>query len=117
MIRRPPRSTLFPYTTLFRSLLIITTVAPEPGKRGAQNVAAIDAAVKAGVKHIVFMSGVGTRPEEEPAPGASYWRGGQGVIPPGPPPGRPSPQLSPPPLSPVGPGGARPGVAIRRGPR
>ena len=28
-------------------LLIITTVAPEPGKRGAQNVAAIDAAVKA----------------------------------------------------------------------
>src|SRR5438034_2348872 len=27
MIRRPPRSTLFPYTTLFRSE-IITTVAP-----------------------------------------------------------------------------------------
>src|SRR3712207_7534795 len=26
MIRRPPRSTLFPYTTLFRS-----SVAPEPG--------------------------------------------------------------------------------------
>src|SRR5256885_11222112 len=25
MIRRPPRSTLFPYTTLFRSLLIIDT--------------------------------------------------------------------------------------------
>src|SRR2546427_805942 len=24
MIRRPPRSTLFPYTTLFRSLLVIT---------------------------------------------------------------------------------------------
>jgi len=39
-------------------LLIITTVAPEPGKRGAQNVAAIDAAVQAGIKHIVFMSGV-----------------------------------------------------------
>src|SRR2546429_1712323 len=29
MIRRPPRSTLFPYTTLFRSL-----VAPEPGDEG-----------------------------------------------------------------------------------
>src|SRR2546422_8866899 len=28
MIRRPPRSTLFPYTTLFRSLL-----APAPGLR------------------------------------------------------------------------------------
>src|SRR3712207_8561045 len=25
MIRRPPRSTLFPYTTLFRSLVFITT--------------------------------------------------------------------------------------------
>jgi NAD(P)H dehydrogenase (quinone) len=32
----------------------------EPGKRGAQNVGAIDAAVKAGVKHIVFMSAGGT---------------------------------------------------------
>src|SRR5712664_720107 len=61
-------------------LLIITTVAPEPGKRGAQNVAAIDAAVKAGVKQIVFMSGLGTRQEEEPARGASYWRGEQHLI-------------------------------------
>jgi NAD(P)H dehydrogenase (quinone) len=61
-------------------LLIITTVDPQPGKRGVQNVAAIDAAVKAGVKHIVFMSGVGTRQEEEPARGASYWRGEQRLI-------------------------------------
>jgi NAD(P)H dehydrogenase (quinone) len=61
-------------------LLIITTLAPEPGKRGAQNIAAIDAAVKAGVKHIVFMSAVGTRQEEEPARGASYWRGEQHLI-------------------------------------
>ncbi len=61
-------------------LLIITTVDPEPGKRGAQNVAAIDAAVKAGVKHIVFMSAVGTRQEEGPARGASYWRGEQHLI-------------------------------------
>src|SRR5256885_8555888 len=29
MIRRPPRSTLFPYTTLFRSLQPV----PEPGRR------------------------------------------------------------------------------------
>src|SRR3989442_1347414 len=27
MIRRPPRSTLFPYTTLFRSLLLLLAVA------------------------------------------------------------------------------------------
>src|SRR3989449_1805338 len=29
MIRRPPRSTLFPYTTLFRSLLETENVEPE----------------------------------------------------------------------------------------
>src|SRR3989441_10869719 len=27
MIRRPPRSTLFPYTTLFRSILVATDIA------------------------------------------------------------------------------------------
>src|ERR1700720_4929988 len=74
-----PESLAEAYTGLDR-LLIITTVAPEPGKRGAQNVAAIDAAVRAGVKHIVFMSAVGTRQEEEPALGASYWRGEQRLI-------------------------------------
>src|SRR3712207_8147050 len=30
MIRRPPRSTLFPYTTLFRSVLIVVPVALTP---------------------------------------------------------------------------------------
>ena len=74
-----PESLAKAYAGLDR-LLIITTVDPEPGKRGAQNVAAIDAAVKAGVKHIVFMSAVGTRQEEEPARGASYWRGEQHLI-------------------------------------
>src|SRR3712207_6955708 len=28
MIRRPPRSTLFPYTTLFRSSALVQTVSP-----------------------------------------------------------------------------------------
>lgn len=74
-----PESLAEAYAGLDR-LLIITTVDPEPGKRGAQNVAAIDAAVKAGVKHVVFMSAVGTRWEEEPARGASYWRGEQHLI-------------------------------------
>src|SRR5258705_659131 len=78
-----PKSLAEAYAGLDR-LLIITTVDPEPGKRGAQNVAAIDAAVKAGVKHIVFMSAVGTRQEEEPARGASYWRGGEHPFPPAP---------------------------------
>src|SRR2546425_5596381 len=31
MIRRPPRSTLFPYTTLFRSRFSTTTPTPSPG--------------------------------------------------------------------------------------
>src|SRR5258708_14602903 len=78
-----PESLAEAYAGLDR-LLIITTVAPEPGKRGAQNVAAIDAAVKGGVKHIVFMSGVGTRQEEEPARGASYCRGEAPLISPAP---------------------------------
>src|SRR5437764_2989894 len=32
MIRRPPRSTLFPYTTLFRSLLLLASLTGEPGR-------------------------------------------------------------------------------------
>jgi NAD(P)H dehydrogenase (quinone) len=74
-----PESLAEAYAGLDR-LLIITTVDPEPGKRGAQNIAAIDAAVRAGVKHVVFMSAVGTRQEDEPARGASYWRGEQHLI-------------------------------------
>jgi NAD(P)H dehydrogenase (quinone) len=74
-----PESLAEAYAGLDR-LLIITTVDPEPGKRGAQNVAAIDAAVKAGVKQLVFMSAAGTRQEEEPARGASYWQGEQHLI-------------------------------------
>ena len=72
-----PESLAQAYAGLDR-LLIISTV--DAGKRGAQNVAAIDAAVKAGVKHIVFMSAAGTRRAEEPALGASYWRGEQLLI-------------------------------------
>src|SRR3712207_8727693 len=35
MIRRPPRSTLFPYTTLFRSLRGRNMLAGSPGGKGA----------------------------------------------------------------------------------
>src|SRR2546422_7933362 len=34
MIRRPPRSTLFPYTTLFRSLRIVAAAREEFSRRG-----------------------------------------------------------------------------------
>src|SRR5712664_378830 len=35
MIRRPPRSTLFPYTTLFRSARVVPVVADRHGEPGA----------------------------------------------------------------------------------
>src|SRR2546423_2475899 len=34
MIRRPPRSTLFPYTTLFRSLPLFAAPDPDEGRGG-----------------------------------------------------------------------------------
>lgn len=61
-------------------LLLIPTADLRPGKRGVQNVTAIDAAVKAGVGHIVFTSAVGTREDEEPAISASYWVAEQRLI-------------------------------------
>ena len=61
-------------------LLLIPTSDLRRGKRGAQNIAAVDAAVKAGVKHVVFMSGAGTREQAEPDIGASYWVGEQRLI-------------------------------------
>src|SRR4051812_49621384 len=40
MIRRPPRSTLFPYTTLFRSVRRVVAVEPEPYLRAHASRAA-----------------------------------------------------------------------------
>src|SRR2546430_3073628 len=39
MIRRPPRSTLFPYTTLFRSLVLMSAAAAR--ERGAKPLARV----------------------------------------------------------------------------
>src|SRR5258705_13316878 len=51
-------------------LLIIPTLDPRPGRRGAQTDDAIDAAVKAGVKQSVFMPAAGARRAAEPVPRA-----------------------------------------------
>ena len=109
-----PESLAKAYAGLDR-LLIITTVAPQPGKRGVQNVAAIDSAVKAGVKHIVFMSAVGARQEDEPARGASYWRGEQHLIGTAPGLDHPAYELLCRSFRAVGAGGAEPGRADRAG--
>ncbi len=61
-------------------LLIIPTSDPRRGKRAEQNIAAIDAAARAGVGLVVLMSAAGTREQEEPALGASYWVGEQRLI-------------------------------------
>src|SRR2546422_4568727 len=37
MIRRPPRSTLFPYTTLFRSLPVLPLAEPKDGRKQVLN--------------------------------------------------------------------------------
>src|SRR3989475_2838668 len=44
MIRRPPRSTLFPYTTLFRSLAALTDRVEPRHKVAEQHVLAVEAA-------------------------------------------------------------------------
>src|SRR5690606_40134767 len=38
MIRRPPRPTLFPYTTLFRSVAFAAATTRSPGRRCATNI-------------------------------------------------------------------------------
>src|SRR3712207_7549730 len=49
MIRRPPRSTLFPYTTLFRSL-VLPTIEGSAASGGVIRVAGITGRVR-GMKH------------------------------------------------------------------
>jgi NAD(P)H dehydrogenase (quinone) len=61
-------------------LLLIPSSDIRPGKRGEQNVAAVNAAVQAGVKHIVLMSAAGTKEQHDPAIGASYWAGEQQLV-------------------------------------
>jgi NAD(P)H dehydrogenase (quinone) len=61
-------------------LLLIPSSDLRPGVRGAQNTAAVDAAVAAGVGHIVLVSSAGTRQVQEPEIWASYYAGEQRLI-------------------------------------
>jgi len=54
-------------------LLLIPTTSLAPGQRARQNLAAIDAANRAGVKHVSFMSSSGVRARQEPDVWASYF--------------------------------------------
>jgi len=61
-------------------LLIIPSIDTGYGARARQLVAAIDAAVEAGVGHLVLISDVGTREEFEPVVGAASWTAEQHLI-------------------------------------
>src|SRR2546428_7360153 len=67
MIRRPPRSTLFPYTTLFRSLLHpddVTVVRVAVRPEGDVELESIVGAVGQGLADVVVDSGASQRSEE-----------------------------------------------------
>src|SRR5256886_15801870 len=76
MIRRPPRSTLFPYTTLFRSHLGSQITDVEPYHRGTVKLLELVAALRAsGITTIEALDvggGLGVRyhNEKAPTPGA-----------------------------------------------
>src|SRR5258707_11743726 len=61
MIRRPPRSTLFPYTTLFRSRRTTAAGGCRAGRPGAQRAAA-DRGLAA--RHLAPRQGPGTGAEQ-----------------------------------------------------
>src|SRR5687767_15403774 len=66
MIRRPPRSTLFPYTTLFRSLRRITPGRGRAGRRPAGRFQRLHAQHLAGRAAAARLAGrrLGDRSEE-----------------------------------------------------
>src|SRR3712207_3299944 len=59
MIRRPPRSTLFPYTTLFRSvvLLILSSTKEKPSKTSVDTLRASMAIKTTYMRLIIFWRG------------------------------------------------------------
>src|SRR3712207_8295147 len=56
MIRRPPRSTLFPYTTLFRSLIIVAILLMFTADVGYGYLELIDAYVPGGVLEALWLA-------------------------------------------------------------
>jgi NAD(P)H dehydrogenase (quinone) len=74
-----PETLLTAYQDLDR-LLIIPSAELGAGVRARQIRTAIDAALQAGVKHIVLLSAAGTKEVQEPALGAPYWAAEQHLI-------------------------------------
>src|SRR4051812_32601513 len=74
-----PASLVSAYKGLDR-LLLIPSADLRPGIRGGQLTAAVDAAKKAGVGHVVLMSAAGTREAPTESIGGAYWTGEQHLI-------------------------------------
>src|SRR5256885_9593615 len=55
MIRRPPRSTLFPYTTLFRSVVGTARYFPHPDVERIGNDQAVQRVAPSGDAHVVML--------------------------------------------------------------
>src|SRR3712207_7763148 len=72
MIRRPPRSTLFPYTTLFRSVCLV--VDEVDGGRGAVVLAARVDGGRIAEAALVLGEGLGGEGVEARAPAAELFR-------------------------------------------
>jgi len=85
MIRRPPRSTLFPYTTLFRSVLWYGKTTPE-GDDAVFVAANLDVAARHASMVDVPLDALGLRPDRpyrvrELLGEATYeWRGPRGYV-------------------------------------
>lgn len=62
------------------ALALIPSVDLEPGARAKQFVAAIDAAVEAGVKHIVLVSNAGTKDLPAPSMHVDFWAAEQHLM-------------------------------------
>src|SRR3712207_1591220 len=67
MIRRPPRSTLFPYTTLFRSILVFVVISVATDERAPAAIAPI--AVGFALAVGVFIAGPVTGGSGQPRAG------------------------------------------------
>src|SRR3989449_9649967 len=70
MIRRPPRSTLFPYTTLFRSVPVPDVARFQPSAPPHADPRAIDEAARRLVEArfpLIVVESLGRRPEATPA--------------------------------------------------
>lgn len=61
-------------------LVIIPSADMRPGLRSRQLVTAIDTAIAADVAHVVLVSAMGTRKQDEPHIIAPYWRGEQRLM-------------------------------------